>query len=102
MAGSFGAYFCMYAFRKPFVAGSYESADAFFGLDYKTTFIIAQVLGYTLSKFWGIRFVSGLEQKRRNITLLVLIGIALLGLLGGGGQIGVCGLFARDSGCIVV
>lgn len=84
MVGSFGAYFCMYAFRKPFVAGSYESADAFFGLDYKTTFIIAQVLGYTLSKFWGIRFVSGLEQKRRNITLLVLIGIALLGLLGFG------------------
>ncbi len=84
MIGSFGTYFCMYAFRKPFVAGAYQSEDAFFGLDYKTTFVVAQVLGYTLSKFWGIPFVSGLEQKKRNITLLLLAGIALLGLLGFG------------------
>ncbi len=44
IAASFSTYFCMYAFRKPFAAGTFEG-DPIFGLDPKIAFIISQVFG---------------------------------------------------------
>ncbi len=36
IAASFSTYFCMYAFRKPFVAATYDQLGTFLGLDLKT------------------------------------------------------------------
>lgn len=80
---AFLTYFAMYAFRKPFSAGVYEGMMV--GLfDYKILAITAQVVGYTISKFAGIRVVSEMEPGRRIVAILVLIGVAWLALLGFG------------------
>jgi hypothetical protein len=75
------AYMCMYAFRKPFAAATY-SGQHFFGADYKAWLVIAQLAGYMLSKFIGIRVISSLHHRGRAVFLLQLIGGAALALLG--------------------
>ena len=77
---SFGAYFCMYAFRKPFSVATFEGMEVFH-IDYKIILIIAQVLGYALSKFIGIKVVSELKANQRAYYLLGLILIAELALV---------------------
>jgi Family of unknown function (DUF5690) len=78
---AFSAYFCMYAFRKPFAAATYE-ADGWFGLDLKTTFVVSQVLGYAASKYLGIKWVSEVGRKGRLRMLLALVLLAELSLVG--------------------
>ena len=78
---AFCTYSCMYAFRKPFSAGSYEGMS-WLGIDYKVWLVIAQVLGYAVSKLWGIRLVPELQTGRRACTILLLIGLSWLALLG--------------------
>jgi hypothetical protein len=80
IAAAFGTYFCMYAFRKPFTAATFEE-DALLGVDYKTILIVSQLLGYTLSKFIGIRVVSEMSPRYRAVAILALIGIAHVALL---------------------
>lgn len=80
VAAAFGTYFCMYAFRKPFTAGAYAD-DSLAGVGYKTVLVIAQVLGYTLSKFVGIKVVSEVRPHRRAALLLALVGAAEAALL---------------------
>ncbi|MCE7061586.1 DUF5690 family protein [Dyadobacter sp. CY343] len=80
---SFGAYFCMYAFRKPFSAGLYEGLQLG-DISYKAVLIIAQVAGYTLSKFMGIRVISELKPGTRIAFVISLVVIAELALLGFG------------------
>lgn len=77
---SFGTYFCMYAFRKPFTVATFENMT-FIGVDYKILLIISQVLGYMLSKFIGIRLISGLKAQRRLPYLLGMILLAELCLV---------------------
>lgn len=77
---SFGAYFCMYAFRKPFSVATFEGMEVFH-IDYKIILIIAQVLGYALSKFIGIKVVSELKANQRAYYLLGLILLAELALV---------------------
>jgi len=77
---AFGAYFCMYAFRKPFSVATFEGIQAF-GIDYKILLIIAQVLGYMISKFIGIKVISELQQEQRLFYLLGLIGVSEIALL---------------------
>ncbi len=77
---AFSTYFCMYAFRKPFTAGTFEG-DKIWDIDFKIALIIAQVLGYMLSKFIGIKFISEMSANRRPLSILVLIGFAWLALL---------------------
>lgn len=72
---SFGVYFCMYAFRKPFTIATFE-AISYWGIDYKILLIIFQVLGYMLSKFIGIKVISELKPKRRGLFLVIMIFIA--------------------------
>lgn len=76
---AFGTYACMYGFRKPFTAGTY--ADAGSATDFKVWLVAAQVMGYTVSKFAGIRVIAEMHPEHRTRVLLGLIGIAELALL---------------------
>lgn len=78
---AFGVYFCMYGFRKPFTVASFEGL-AYFGVDYKILIIIAQAVGYFISKFIGIKFISELQPEKRITYLLAFIAVAELALLG--------------------
>jgi hypothetical protein len=80
VTAAFGTYFCMYAFRKPFTAGSFAELSLW-GIGYKTVLVTAQVLGYTLSKFIGIKVVSEVQPRRRAVLLLGLVGVAEVALL---------------------
>ena len=81
-SAAFMTYFCMYAFRKPFSVGKFEQADAFMGmLDFKVALVLAQVFGYLLSKFIGIKVVSELTSNRRALVLVSLVMMAQLALL---------------------
>lgn len=79
---AFGAYFCMYAFRKPFTVATYEGIG-FWGdeLAYKSALVISQVVGYALSKFIGIKVISELKSHYRVVLFLLLIGLAEVALL---------------------
>jgi hypothetical protein len=77
---AFGAYFCMYAFRSPFTAGRYETAWLW-GVQTKTLLVTAQTLGYTLSKFIGVKVVAEMPAGRRIVWLLGLIGVSETALL---------------------
>ena len=80
MLAAFGTYFCMYAFRKPFNAGTYEGFTLW-GMDYKAILIIAQVLGYMTSKFIGIKVISELKAHKRKKLIIGLILFAESALL---------------------
>ncbi|WP_249042456.1 DUF5690 family protein [Flagellimonas olearia] len=71
----------MYAFRKPFTVATFDGL-AYFGVDYKILLIIAQVLGYALSKFIGIKVISELKPNRRLLLLISLIFLAEMALIG--------------------
>ena len=77
---AFTAYFCMYGFRKPVAAAGFAGEGAF-GFDLKTTLVLSQVIGYTLSKFLGVKLVTELAAERRALVLVGLIAIAELALL---------------------
>jgi hypothetical protein len=77
---AFFAYSCMYAFRKPFTIAAFDGYTLF-GVHYKIWLITAQVLGYTLSKFIGIKFVSEMKAAKRAVSIIILVGIAEFSLL---------------------
>jgi hypothetical protein len=83
IVAAFGAYFCMYGFRKPFSAGTFDATVDLFGaeLTEKSVLVVAQAVGYMLSKFLGIKIVSELAPARRAIAILVFIALAELALL---------------------
>lgn len=78
---AFGAYTSMYAFRKAFAAGTYPGQQ-FLHVDYKVWLVIAQIIGYTLSKFYGIRFIAEVKGAKRGLTIIILVSISWLALLG--------------------
>lgn len=78
---AFCTYFCMYAFRKPFTAATYSGQDVF-GFGFKSVVVIAQLLGYMISKFIGIKVVSEMKARYRALAILALIGVAELALVG--------------------
>ncbi|MDE3184466.1 MAG: hypothetical protein KGM16_13695 [Bacteroidota bacterium] len=78
---TFLTYASVYAFRKPFTVGSYNHASLIFGLPYKDALIISQVLGYMLSKFYGIKLISELKNLGRGKLILLLVGLSWLSLL---------------------
>ncbi|OKS87138.1 DUF5690 family protein [Mucilaginibacter polytrichastri] len=77
---AFGAYTCMYSFRKAFTAGTF-TGHQYLHIDYKVWLVIAQIIGYTLSKFYGIRFIAEVTHGNRAKSILLFIGIAWLALL---------------------
>lgn len=72
ISAAFLTYFSMYAFRKPFSVGLYEG-QSWFGLDFKVLLILSQVLGYMLSKYIGIKVVSGMLHNRRALMIITLV-----------------------------
>lgn len=76
---AFLTYASVYAFRKPFTVATFPDL-AYWGIRYQTLLIIFQGIGYMLSKFYGIRFISELKRMGRWKTSFVLIGIAWLSL----------------------
>ncbi|MDA1191759.1 MAG: DUF5690 family protein, partial [Candidatus Poribacteria bacterium] len=79
---AFTTYFCMYAFRKPRTAGTFEGElDWFGGFGLKTALMLGQTIGYATSKFMGIKFVTEMPRGQRAIALVLLIGLAELALL---------------------
>lgn len=104
MVAAFVTYFCMYSFRKPFDATEFNSRAAdgalvlndqgkvmpvkFAGtpVDLKTMCVIAQVIGYCLSKYLGTRVCSEVKARYRGYLLVGLIlwaaaALALFGVL---------------------
>jgi MFS family permease len=77
---AFVVYSCMYGFRKPYTVGTYGNIS-FMGISYKVCLVIAQVLGYMFSKFYGIRFISAMKPERRAFYILLFIGTAWASLL---------------------
>ncbi len=82
IVAAFSTYFCMYAFRKPFAAATYEGLR-FFGtdIDLKTAFVISQILGYMLSKYIGIKVCSETTRKQRMWRLCGMIIAAEVALV---------------------
>lgn len=76
---AFIVYSCMYAFRKPFAVAIFEN-EYFLGLDLKVWLIASQILGYTLSKFIGIKLVSEMKTGRRALSIVVLTLLAEIAL----------------------
>lgn len=78
---AFLAYASMYAFRKPFTAAEFSGMH-FAGVDYKVWLVIAQVVGYMLSKVRGITWIAAMQRNNRARALAGLIGFSWLALLG--------------------
>jgi Family of unknown function (DUF5690) len=73
----------MYAFRKPFSAAHFETVAGWhWVIDFKIALIIAQVLGYALSKVIGVRVISEMGPRYRARAIVALIAIAWLALVG--------------------
>ncbi len=71
----------MYAFRKPFTVATYAAVPPVGGFDFKVVLVVAQVLGYMVSKFVGIRYVAEIEPHRRVRAIVVQVGLAEVSLL---------------------
>ncbi len=80
MVAAFLCYTGMYAVRKSFLAGQYMDST-FHGIHFKTVLVISQVIGYMLSKFLGIKYVSELKEEQRSRMLIGLVSFGLLMLL---------------------
>ena len=83
IAAAFCTYFCMYAFRKPFGAATFEGLKFLdTEINLKTAFVISQVIGYTISKYLGCKFCSEIGRAYQARALIAMIIIAQLALLG--------------------
>lgn len=80
IGASFSTYFSMYAFRKPFAAASFAGEQLGL-LDLKTALVISQIVGYTLSKYLGIKVCSETSAQRRAATLVLLVVASELALV---------------------
>lgn len=79
IAAALITYMSMYAFRKPLSAATFEGLT-YWGMDYKIIALISQVIGYTCSKFLGIRIVSSMKPGQRIRYILGLVGAAWIAL----------------------
>ncbi|MFT3704557.1 MAG: DUF5690 family protein [Agriterribacter sp.] len=80
LVAGFGTYFCMYGFRKPYTAATYDD-NTFLGIDYKFLLIIFQTAGYVIAKWLGIKIIAEIRREQRIKLLLSLILFAELMLL---------------------
>ena len=79
---AFVVYFGMYAFRKPFAAATYVDVAGWHGaMDYKTALLIAQVVGYAVSKLIGVRVIAESGHQARARLILALIAASWIALV---------------------
>lgn len=76
----FLAYTMIFGFRKSFTVATFEGITVA-GYSYKTILVISQVLGYMLSKFYGVKYIAELRRTGRGTIILMLTGIAWLSWL---------------------
>src|SRR5262245_6830125 len=79
---AFAAYSCVYAFRKPFTAATYDGLH-FAGtqIELKTALVVSQIIGYGLAKYAGIKYVTEASRARRAWMVAVLIAWAELAMV---------------------
>src|SRR5690242_11872367 len=79
---AFAAYSCVYAFRKPFTAATYEGLQ-FAGtqVEFKTALVISQIIGYGLAKYAGIKYVTEASRARRAWIVVALVAWAELAMV---------------------
>ena len=77
---SFGTYVFVFGFRKSFTVCTFDGLS-FGPIAYKTALVISQMLGYMLAKFYGIKFISGLQKVNRYKIIFLLTGISWLAWL---------------------
>lgn len=78
---AFMVYTAMYGMRKPYTASSYDGLEQF-GISYKVVLVTAQVLGYMLSKFIGIKVIAEMKAHHRPFFILLLVTTGWITLLG--------------------
>ena len=79
---AFSAYFCVYAFRKPFTAATYEGLYfASTQIELKTALVVSQIIGYMLAKYAGIKYVSEASRVRRAWMVVGLVAWAELAMV---------------------
>lgn len=72
----------MYAFRKPFTAAAFDGMSfAGSDLQLKTAFVLSQIIGYTLSKYIGVKVCSETTRGNRAGMLIKLILASLAALV---------------------
>jgi hypothetical protein len=76
---AFLTYTSMYAVRKAFSAGTFDGRS-FFGVDYKVLLVTSQTIGYTISKWIGIKVVAENTARQRPYYIIFLILTATLAL----------------------
>jgi hypothetical protein len=77
---SFCLYTCIFALRKTFNVATFEGLK-YAGVSYKVWLIIAQMAGYMLSKFAGIKVISELAAHSRAKGILIMVILAVLSWL---------------------
>ncbi|AGA24833.1 DUF5690 family protein [Singulisphaera acidiphila] len=80
VVAAFGAYFCTYAFRKPWTAATFADSTVW-GVAEKSVLVVAQMIGYMLAKFVGIRAIAEISPRRRPLGIVALIGLAEASLI---------------------
>lgn len=98
------SYSLVYALRKPYTAATFDELEVF-GMDYKVIVTIAQILGYVISKFIGIKLISELKRENRMKFILLSIitaeaSLILFGLLPAPYNIGAMFLNGLSLGCM--
>lgn len=101
---AFLSYSLVYALRKPYTAASFEGLELF-NIDYKVVVTIAQIVGYALSKFIGIKLISELKQADRlkfiiASVVMAQLSLVLFGLLPMPYNIGAMFLNGLSLGCM--
>ncbi len=77
---TFLTYATVYGFRKGFTVCTFEGLK-YAGINYKVWLVISQVLGYTCSKIYGIKFIAELKRLGRGKLILLLTFISWIALL---------------------
>ncbi|MDN3587962.1 DUF5690 family protein [Pedobacter aquatilis] len=76
----FLAYTMIFGFRKSFTVATFHGLTIA-GYSYKIILVIAQMLGYLLAKFYGIKFISELKKTGRGKIIALLTAISWLSWL---------------------
>lgn len=98
------SYSLVYALRKPYTAAVFDGYEVF-GMDYKVVVTIAQIIGYVISKFIGIKLISELKRENRlkyilGFIVLAEVSLVLFGLLPTPYNIGAMLLNGLSLGCM--
>src|SRR5688572_5142951 len=73
----FSLYTCIYALRKTYTVAIFDQ-QVFLGVSYKVWLVTSQVIGYALSKFYGIKIIAELQATSRATGILLMSALAAI------------------------